>query len=865
MKKIYLLLGFTLLLFSVSNAQIFSANSGNWDNPSTWAGGVIPIATDNVSIVGGNIVTLNTSATINSLNITAGTLQYGTGSNSLTTTGNVLIAAASTISGPATGNVITNQLIVNGNLTNNGLLDLSTNGNTAGVDLVFNGATSNTFDGTGTNDILSITIDKGTSVVNVLELNVSNFTFKGNAITVGNGNNAFLNLENGTFKLSGTFNGSNGVFAGSGTYVIPSTAQFWLNNANFTVVARNGNAQVDGTLRVDAGTYNIGEGDGNRLAYQSNSVITINGGTVNLASRMTSASDYGIIYTQTGGVFNVNTVASSSGGFASFDIRNADNSTFNMSGGVIAIQNANSGGSGPRDYNVNPVVQNITGGTIQIGNSLSGTAQNFAVQGVFPSLVLDNTVSGHTVTLLNDANVLQNTEIKAGTSLILDGFAFRQSGLVLTNAGTLNGTAINSSLLFVGSVTQTFNGNGTITSPLNNLIVNNGNGLSIANTVASELVTNELTMANGNITTGVTTLVLGNSPTNTGTFNYSFGTIVGKFKRWISTTTGTRDFPIGTSVSIRNANINFTTAPTVGGSLTAEWVNSPSGTNGLPLLEGAIIVNTASSEGYWAIVANDGLTGGVYTGTFTATSMVTVTDYTKLVLLKRANSASPWTLNGIHVTTTGNNGIPVLRRTNMSGFSDFSVGSDGTINPLPIKIEYFTVKSVGNINQLDWKVNCTNTTGVTINLERSSDKVNFQTINVEQASTLRCLQPFKYNDAQASSTIAYYRLKTTEADGRITYSHIVAVINNGKKLEIIGLMPNIVQTNTVLNISAAVATKSEIAISDMSGKIVQKQSVLLTAGSNQVPINVSNLSAGTYNLILHTNEGVSKTIRFVKQ
>jgi hypothetical protein len=71
----------------------------------------------------------------------------------------------------------------------------------------------------------------------------------------------------------------------------------------------------------------------------------------------------------------------------------------------------------------------------------------------------------------------------------------------------------------------------------------------------------------------------------------------------------------------RTASINFTSAPTTGGTLTTEWITGYGGTTGLPLTEGAISVTSICNDGYWRIVAGDGLNGGVYTGTFTATGV----------------------------------------------------------------------------------------------------------------------------------------------------------------------------------------------------------------------------------------------------
>jgi hypothetical protein len=72
-KNIWSLL-FILLTFSFANAAtITSAGSGNWATGSTWVGGVVPLVTDNVTIVAGHTVTVTVAASITNLNLSTAT------------------------------------------------------------------------------------------------------------------------------------------------------------------------------------------------------------------------------------------------------------------------------------------------------------------------------------------------------------------------------------------------------------------------------------------------------------------------------------------------------------------------------------------------------------------------------------------------------------------------------------------------------------------------------------------------------------------------------------------------------------------------------------------------------------------------
>jgi len=158
------------------------SGGGNWSSAATWSAGCnggaggVPISTDNVTIKNGDTVTIDTAAVCNSLTVgegTSGILIFdSTTAWTLTVGTNVTIASGGTFQSATTGTVTTHALSLGGDLTNNGTLDFSTNTNTAAAGITFTGAANNTFGGSGsTTDILSLTINKGTSNANVLELN----------------------------------------------------------------------------------------------------------------------------------------------------------------------------------------------------------------------------------------------------------------------------------------------------------------------------------------------------------------------------------------------------------------------------------------------------------------------------------------------------------------------------------------------------------------------------------------------------------------------------------------------------------------------------------------------------------------------
>jgi hypothetical protein len=203
---------------------------------------------------------------------------------------------------------------------------------------------------------------------------------------------------------------------------------------------------------------------------------------------------------------------------------------------------------------------------------------------------------------------------------------------------------------------------------------------------------------------------------------------------------------------------------------------------------------------------------------------------------------------------------------NVTGFSGFYVHTKIINSPLPVIVNYLTGRRQGSNHLLNWKVTCATSPRATMMLERSADARNYAAINTITADAVRCQQPFDYTDANPLIGMNYYRLKIVDADGKVTYSTTVALLNAVKGFDIISIAPNpVVTDNFKLNVASATASKMEIVIFDMQGRLVNRQSISLIAGFNSATINVNNLSSGTYTIKGIMADDQFKVMRFVKQ
>lgn len=203
----------------------------------------------------------------------------------------------------------------------------------------------------------------------------------------------------------------------------------------------------------------------------------------------------------------------------------------------------------------------------------------------------------------------------------------------------------------------------------------------------------------------------------------------------------------------------------------------------------------------------------------------------------------------------------------VTGFSGFYIHTN-LYYPLAVSINYFHGAKQGAKHILDWKITCNTGATVTMMLERSNNRMGpFTAISNVTIATSACNQPFGYTDVQPLAGMNYYRLKLVDADGKISYSPIVALLNADKGFELISISPNPVNQagSLKLNISSALAMNMEIVITDMAGRLVQRQAAAISPGYNTVPVNVSRLPAGNYQVYGNTGEGRSRVVRLVVQ
>ncbi len=180
---------------------------------------------------------------------------------------------------------------------------------------------------------------------------------------------------------------------------------------------------------------------------------------------------------------------------------------------------------------------------------------------------------------------------------------------------------------------------------------------------------------------------------------------------------------------------------------------------------------------------------------------------------------------------------------------------------LPIDFISFTALPKGSQVNLQWVVS--EQTGVDkYEVEASANGRTFASIatvasNGNQGATYDAVH------TNPLAGINYYRIKTIEKDGTISYSEIRKV-NFGKGGDVI-IYPNPVSTGVVnITLTGNMINKSAtVSILSMDGKLISQKQIVKT--SQTETIDVSTLANGSYIVRLITeNEVVNKTIQVIK-
>lgn len=448
------------------------------------------------------------------LNLTAAsTTTKKTAGNPLTVAGSLLITSATFWANGSTG--WTHK--IGGNFTNNGAFAYVTG--TTNI-MSFNGSTNATFSGTAATNLYSMQINKGVDTTTVLNLTSvvttaptpSALTFTSGKLVVQTGGNLTHNGAGPTIS------------AAAGLHV--NGGQFKLTDGT---IINNGLVRITSSVSPNFAT--IGTMPGNSLDNNINSIFNMEGGTLNIAGRLTFSTGALSTSSISGGTITLAQVGNPSV-MGTLDMTGA--TKINVSGGTIQLLRNKSVFAG---YDVNILnttgAKNFTGGTLQIGTGSTPASQIFEIYSEVPVYNFRvNSKSSPLAQLVAGPLKVKNT---------IDIFSATPDSAVLDAATndkdiSVGGTWNNNSKFLAGTGNQTVIFNGTAAQNIQGASITTFNNLKDSNTTTVNVATN------ANLTNAFSFGLINNA-----TFNVN----AAKFFTLLSTPTSTARI-----ADISNGNVN---------------------------------------------------------------------------------------------------------------------------------------------------------------------------------------------------------------------------------------------------------------------------------------------------------------------
>ncbi len=174
---------------------------------------------------------------------------------------------------------------------------------------------------------------------------------------------------------------------------------------------------------------------------------------------------------------------------------------------------------------------------------------------------------------------------------------------------------------------------------------------------------------------------------------------------------------------------------------------------------------------------------------------------------------------------------------------------------LPVKLIDFTGKNNNDKIALQWKV----ASEINVShyaIERSTDGRNFENIGQLNANNLLDIEiNYNFNDNFPFKGINYYRLVMIDKDGQFSFSKVIPLtVNNAPPFVLNSMSISKINSNLKIVISCNYEQEMNIAVADVSGRILYTNFLHLQKGLNVIDKQIHTLNTAVYYVKLFTND-----------
>lgn len=269
----------------------------------------------------------------------------------------------------------------------------------------------------------------------------------------------------------------------------------------------------------------------------------------------------------------------------------------------------------------------------------------------------------------------------------------------------------------------------------------------------------------------------------------------------------------------------------------------------------SVLIDSVSSCEFWILNRTNGNSNVLVSLNWEAERCGEISDLSNLTI---ANwNGNQWDNLGAS-SLAGDSIMGSLSTQNLvSDFGPFTIGVSNTGMPEVVLVSFSAHVSADNTVDLFWS-----TSREFLNdfftVERSIDGISWEVLaQVASQGNSNQVSDYELNDPLPYSGISYYRMKQTFLNGEFQYFFPVSVFLEASSLDELVVFPNPAQE--LIRVYGPEAEIEALKLFDSSGSEITMVVVSEFSTSNQLAVNIANLSQGVYHF-----RGPSMSKRFIK-
>src|SRR5205814_9454550 len=154
-------------------------------------------------------------------------------------------------------------------------------------------------------------------------------------------------------------------------------------------------------------------------------------------------------------------------------------------------------------------------------------------------------------------------------------------------------------------------------------------------------------------------------------------------------------------------------------------------------------------------------------------------------------------------------------------------------------------------------------------VEKSLDGVHYTSIGFVNSIAPNGISAiplnYSFTDNNIQGDKQYYRLRQIDIGGHEKLTNVVLIKGMKPTILTMSLFPNPTYYSVNVLINSPVHDEVTLLMTDINGKLVQKRSATIDAGSNTIPIDVSRFANGSYLITMVSKTYHAITTKFIKQ